>query len=131
MKNDEKTLKTLAFSLGLVVLLLSATNLNAQDNNGNRGLFNRGTDYEKDEKEQDSRGLMNRGADEGEGFHLFNQQFGTDEEGGFELQNQTFGQDDEGETDDAPLGSGLLILTAAGAGYALRKRKNNDNNQES
>ena len=130
MKNDEKTLKTLAFSLGLVVLLLSATNLNAQDS-GSRGLFNRGMAYNKDEEEQDSRGLMNRGADEGEGFHLFNQQFGTDEEGGFELQNQTFGQDDEGETDDAPLGSGLLILTAAGAGYALRKRKNNDNKQKS
>ena len=26
---------------------------------------------------------------------------------------------------DAPLGSGLLILTALGAGYALKKKRNN------
>ena len=110
MKNGVGTLKTLSFSLGLVVLMLSATNLNAQDDS-NRGLFNRGTANEKEV--QNIRGLMNRGPDDGEGFHLFNQQFGTDEEGGYELQNQTFGQDDD---DDTPLGSGLLILTAAGAG---------------
>ena len=33
-----------------------------------------------------------------------------------------------GSGDDftAPLGSGLLVLTALGAGYALRKKKNNE-----
>ena len=49
------------------------------------------------------------------GYNLTNQTFG---EGGYDLTNQTFG-------DDAPLGSGLLIMTIAGAGYAFRKRKNN------
>ena len=29
------------------------------------------------------------------------------------------------ETPDAPLGSGLLILTAIGAGYALKRRRDN------
>lgn len=58
------------------------------------------------------------------GYNLYNQQFGDNQYGGFNLHNQTFGQ-------EVPLGSGLLILTTAGAGYALRKRKNNRNNQKS
>lgn len=47
-------------------------------------------------------------------WSLFNQNFGS---GGYNLNNQTFGQD------PAPLGSGLLILTAIGAGYAVVRRK--------
>ena len=50
------------------------------------------------------------------GINLYNQQFG-DEFGGFNLYNQSF--------EEVPMGSGLLILTAAGAGYALKKRKSN------
>ena len=49
-------------------------------------------------------------------YNLHNQQF-SDDEGGFNLYNQFF---------EVPLGSGLLILTAAGAGYALKKRKSNN-----
>ncbi|MDY6437238.1 MAG: hypothetical protein SPK72_06665 [Bacteroidales bacterium] len=45
---------------------------------------------------------------------LNNSSFG---EGGYNLNNQTFGQE------PAPLGSGLLILTAVGAGYAAVRRK--------
>lgn len=45
---------------------------------------------------------------------LYNSSFGG---GGYNLNNQTFGQD------PAPLGSGLLILTAVGAGYAAVRRK--------
>ncbi|MBO2523165.1 MAG: hypothetical protein CW336_04805 [Bacteroidetes bacterium] len=45
---------------------------------------------------------------------LYNSSFGS---GGYNLNNQTFGQD------PAPLGSGLLILTAIGAGYAAVRRK--------
>lgn len=37
--------------------------------------------------------------------------------GAYSLNNQTFGQE------TAPLGTGLLILTAAGAGYVALKRK--------
>jgi len=42
------------------------------------------------------------------------------------LSNQTFGESYGGsatETDVVPLGSGLLIMVAAGAGYALLKKK--------
>ena len=50
-------------------------------------------------------------------YSLNNQTFGSDVNGGYNLNNQTFGQD------PAPLGSGLLILTAVGAGYAAVRRK--------
>ena len=50
-------------------------------------------------------------------YNLNNQQFGSDDNGGYNLNNQTFGQD------PAPLGTGLLIFTAAGAGYVALKRK--------
>ena len=56
-------------------------------------------------------------------YSLFNQQFGSTYYGGYELYNQTFGQDGEGQEEDTPLGSGLLVLVSAGAGYALTKRK--------
>ncbi len=51
------------------------------------------------------------------GYALHNETFGTDW-AGYTLFNQTFGQ-------DAPLGGGLLVLGAAGIGYAaMRRRKN-------
>ena len=49
-------------------------------------------------------------------YHLYNEQFGAGDNGNYELTNEQFG---------APLGGGLLILAAAGAGYALGKRKHN------
>jgi len=45
---------------------------------------------------------------------LYNSSFGN---GGYNLNNQTFG------SEPAPLGSGLLILTAIGAGYTAVRRK--------
>lgn len=47
------------------------------------------------------------------GYNVNNQGFGG---AGYNINNQTFG-------DPAPLGSGLLILTAVGAGYAAVHRK--------
>ena len=52
--------------------------------------------------------------DGGGGYNLNNEGFGNSN---FNLQNQTFGQD------PAPLGSGLIIMLAAGAGYAVMRRK--------
>ena len=98
IKNNKKTMKTLVFSLGLVAMLLTSTNLNAQD----RGLFGKGkssTGYEK---------IGNRD--------------------GVGISNQTFELETGGTatpTEAVPLGSGLLILTAAGAGYAIARRKRN------
>ena len=54
---------------------------------------------------------MNR--DGGPSGDIVNQGFGDD--GGNTVTNQSFGE--------APVGSGLLILTAIGAGYAVLKKK--------
>lgn len=115
MNNDRK-LKVLVLSVGLVFGVM--TPVIAQTQLGG-GLFGYGRETEQRSRE----GLLYLIVDQG-GYFVYNQQFGDDENGGFNLNNQTFGQ-------EAPLGSGLLILTAAAAGYALRKRKNNRNNQKS
>ena len=83
---NNKTLKTIVFSLGLAAMTLSANNLNAQNGGG---LFGRGDNPE----------YSNR-----------------DGETSFTVNTQDFGN-------DAPLGSGVVILLAAGAGYAVFKRK--------
>ena len=115
--------KIIVFSLGVVVLTLTATHLNAQSN-GMRGLFGWGKDL--DQEEYNNWGLMNRGGDSESffGYNLYNQQFGENQYGGYNLYNQTFGQ-------EVPLGSGWLIMAVAGAGYVLSKRKNNGNHRKS
>ena len=61
--------------------------------------------------------------DENASYDLNNQRFGAEVSGGYDLNNQTFGKDEfEGFT---PLGSGLFLMAAAGAAYALKKRKTN------
>ena len=121
MKNYKKYLKTLALFSTLAVVLLRPMALDAQNYAlYHDGLFGRGpkgiiyNDYSL------FRGMMN---DDPAGYFVYNQQFGEDN-GGYNLYNQTFGQ-------DVPLGNGWLILAVAGAGYAFRKRKNNDKNQKS
>ena len=47
---------------------------------------------------------------------IYNQTYGSDQDG-FGITNQTYGQNEE-----APLGSGLLIMTAAAMGFAGMKR---------
>ena len=47
---------------------------------------------------------------------IYNQTYGSDQDG-FGITNQTYGQNEE-----APLGSGLLMMTAAAMGYAAMKR---------
>ena len=87
-------MKTKMPILAIVAMLLLSTSLFAQEqNNKQEGLFSRGNTIEYTE-----RGLMNR----------------SDVSGG--LNNQAFGQ-------DVPLGSGLLILLGAAAGYAIIKKK--------
>lgn len=108
--------KTLLLTLALLARLLLPLTMNAQYREDQFGL-----------QEWGQTSLLGKEASSSSGgFNLFNQQFGEDEEGGYELYNQTFGQDS-----DTPLGSGLLILVAAGAGYAFKKRKNNNKKQES
>mgnify|MGYP007104052624 CR=1 FL=1 len=106
MKNRKKTWKVFGLSLGLALVLLS-TNANAQYE-GNRGMFGKGESVDA----SPSRGLMDhRGSS---GYSITNQAYGSDQNG-FGITNQTYGH-------DAPLGSGLLIMAAAGACYAGMKR---------
>ena len=97
IKNNKKTMKTLAFSLVLAALSLTANHLNAQD----RGLFGMGqssADYDYNYNNKD--GLMNANninSNTGEG-----------------ITNDSFG---------APLGSGIAILLGAGLGYVALKKK--------
>lgn len=100
-KNNKKTMKTMVFSLVLAALTLTANHLNAQ-NDGSRGLFGMG----KSSADYDYSGNRNGGG----------------------ISNQTFELETGGPstpTEAVPLGSGLLILTAAGAGYAIIRRKRN------
>jgi hypothetical protein len=60
----------------------------------------------------------------GTGFNISVEQFGGENgggQGGFNIGTEQFG--------DAPLGSGLFIMAAAGAAYAFsKKRKKQENN---
>ena len=98
-----KNLKTLVFSLGLAVMTLSATNLNAQDS----GLFGRG------EEAPESRDLGNNSmhsifSREASSSYTITDNVGTG------ITNDGFG---------APLGSGLVLLIGAGLGYVALKKK--------
>ena len=109
-----KSLKTVAFALGLAAMMVPATTLNAQDRPG--GLF--GSQNAPTEKNGGSM-LMRDGS--GTGFNINVEGFGGDNggsggSGGFNIGTEQFG--------DAPLGSGLFIMAAAGAAYAFKKRKN-------
>lgn len=98
-----KTLKAFVLFLGLS--MLTATQMNAQNMGG--GLFGMGPSGEA----SPHRSLLNP-----TGGNITNQTYGSDADG-FGITNQTYGQDE-----DAPLGSGLLIMAVAGACYAGMKR---------
>ena len=55
------------------------------------------------------------------GYNIGTEIFGSDTDGGFNIYTQQFGYEEE----ETPLGSGCIVLTLAGAAYAIRKRKNN------
>ena len=93
---NKKTLKTLVFSLGLAVMTLAVNNLNAQNRNGG-GLFGMG--QTPDNTDNGNRGLLNVSADVESG-----------------ITNSGIGE-------QAPLGSGLVILLGAGLGYVALKKK--------
>jgi len=98
MKRTTK-LKVLVLFLAMALCMLSPATVLAQGGNDNLLQF--------DNNDVGRSGFATN-------WSLNNSSFG---EGGYNLNNQTFGQD------PAPLGSGLLILTAVGAGYAAVRRK--------
>ena len=111
--------KSIVLSLALAGGLLWPMAVNAQkyvlyDD----GLFRRGPMGKYYDDYSLFRGMMN--ANNG-GYFIYNQQFGSDVNGGFNIGTQQFGYEEE----ETPLGSGCIVLTLAGAAYAIRKRKNN------
>ena len=108
-----KSLKAIVLSLGVAAMLLPAKTINAQNRPG--GVF--GTNVPT---EQSDAGLLRDGGSGGGGYFIHPQTF-SDGEGGYNLYNGLF----QDVTPAVPLGSGLFIMAAAGAGYALKKRKNN------
>ena len=104
--------KAIMLSLGLAAMMLPAQ-LSAQDLFGRRG-DSSGAQV----LSTSSNGLMDRGSVSASG-DITGQGFGATNG---DITGQTFG-------DDAPLGSGLFVLLAAGAGYATMKSRKKQNKQ--
>jgi len=107
MKNNKKTLKAIALSIVLAAGMLSPAGAFAQKG----GMLSPG------EQEDRPRGLFGRGWGLFDGLDLEN--FGEEDE---DLTLQNFGE--------APLGSGLFILLATGAGYAAMKSRKKQNTRK-
>ena len=119
MKNNKKTLKAIVLSMVLAAGMLLPVGASAQDDSRHGGLFGLCGLFNSEEEEV---GMLGRGeslSEEG-GYGIFTEQFGQNDEGqgGYNIGTEQFGN-------DAPLGSGLFILAAVSAGYALKKRKSN------
>ena len=99
MKNDKKTLKAIALSLGLAAGMMLSANATAQEARPG-GLFGLGDLFQSEGLFQDA------GTDLGD----------PEIEGGI----SNFGI---GEDENAPLGSGIAIMLAAGLGYVALKKK--------
>ena len=126
-----KSLKTVAFALGMAAMGLTAGNLNAQTGGGlfgrgeEDGLFSRIAESLTDASNES---LMRPSG--GNSFDITTGQFGGNggqAGGNYGISIGTFGQNPPEPS--APLGSGLFIMAAAGAAYAFsKKRKNQENN---
>ena len=92
-------LRAIVLSLAMALGMLLPAASHAQSD----GFFRDGGDY------------ANRNG--GGGYSIGTQQFGSDANGGFNIGTQNFGQE------AAPLGSGLIVMLAAGGAYALVRRK--------
>lgn len=111
MNDNNRKLKTLVFSVGLVLGTMMPKMAQAQFGSGMLG-------YGRDAEQQSRESLFRNGTNQG-AYNIGSQHFGDDVFGGFNIGTQQFGE-------EAPLGSGWLVLTIAGVSYAFRKRKNNN-----
>lgn len=124
MKNDTKIFKAIVLTVALATGMLLPVDVWAQLYARNGGMLGRGSST----VEGGGYGLFTEqfGSSQG-GYHIGTQLFGSSDggydigtqqfgttEGGYHIGTQQFGHDEE-----LPLGSGLLVLVAAGAGYAL------------
>ena len=113
MKREKKKLKLIALMVAMAAGLLLPRAVSAQDlfsgNPINNQRFGVGNEA----------GINNQRFGVTNEWDINNQRFGNYNEIG--INNQTFGN-------RVPLGSGILIMVAAGAGYAVIKRKQQINN---
>ena len=122
MKRTKRKLKTIA--LGVLVaagmLLPCAASAQNFDNQG-FGSSSGGFTNQSFGSSGNSGGFMNQSfGTSGSNSSFTNQSFGHMSESEGNITNQTFGGQRE-----VPLGNGIMVLTALGAGYAvLRRRKN-------
>ncbi len=100
---NNRKLKAFALSMGLGAAMLTAPPVQAQTVGHRNDLF----------KEKGQNGLMQRGGNRDGGSTVSNEAFGA---AGSVINNEPFG---------VPMGGGLGILLAAGAGYALIQSKKN------
>lgn len=119
---NRKKLKAFALSMGLGAAMLTAPPVQAQmiEQSGepHNGVF----------QQKGQNGLMQRGGLRSGGSTLGNESFGA---AGSTVGNEAFGANGSiihNEPFGAPLGGGLGILLAAGAGYALIQSKKNKQN---
>ena len=102
MKNTKSKLKTIAIMVAMAAGVLLPRAVSAQ------GLFNSQFGNSGGGVSSQQFGSSGSGG-------VSSQSFGNSGDGG--VSNQNFGKD------RVPLGSGLLIMVAAGTGYAILKRK--------
>ena len=120
MRNKKKDRLLL---LAMMLALFLPLTMTAQ-HDGSHGLFGRGGNRDGTGI---SSGVMNQGFGATQGG-LLNQGFGATDGN---VTNQTFGGTQGGVTNQTfgtPLGSGLFVLLAAGAGYATLKTKKRKSN---
>ena len=110
MKGTKSKRKTLALSLALAAAMLPTVGSAQESDKRGGGLFGFGAKVADDWF--GDRSFFNIELEDG----IYNQTYGSDQDG-FGITNQTYGQNEE-----APLGSGLLMMTAAAMGYAAMKR---------
>lgn len=106
MFRHKKTLKAIVLSLGLAAMTLPS---GAQ-------VVNHGKQQPGDEHETSGGLFMHRSQG---GYTVGTEQFGNGTTGAYQVGTQQFGN-------PVPLGGGLIIMAAAGAAYALKKRKKNN-----
>ena len=111
MNNTNRKLKTHVFSVGLVLGTTMPKMSQAQFGGGMLG-------YGRNTEQQSRESLFRNGTNQG-GYNIGTEIFGSDINGGFNISTQQFGE-------EAPLGSGWLVLTIASVSYAFSKRKNNN-----
>ena len=117
-----KGIKLKPMTVRLLMLLIVVASLSvptmaqtmSQDRLSQGGLFCKGPVSDNPQRDN-AGGLFNPSTG---GYDITTQHFGSDVYGGYNITTQHFGH-------DAPLGGGCLVLTLAGAAYALKKRKNN------